>query len=290
MAQFPSSTSASGIWSLKKQKRGQQGFNWPSVEPPPVGQVAYTTAGTYTWIAPTGVISVCVLCIGPGGQGGGYPAQGSGGGLGWKNNIPVVPGNSYTVVVGSVPSFAFTPMQSGDSYFINTSTVRGGGGQNLSAFGTPSAGGTYTGDGGGNGGSSPSSSFSYSGGGGAAGYTGNGGTGGLATDTASGSTVGTSGSGGGGGGGSGGRPVTGGGWGGGRGGGVGILGQGSNGTAGASAATGGDANGNPGNPGSGGTGATYGGGESGSSTPGSGAVRIIWGSGRSFPSTNTGNL
>eukprot|EP00047_Mylnosiga_fluctuans_P024645 m.166012 g.166012 ORF g.166012 m.166012 type:complete len:97 (-) comp9897_c1_seq16:77-367(-) len=31
--------------------------------------------------------------------GGGY--GGGGGGLGWKNNIPVVPGQSYTVVVGA---------------------------------------------------------------------------------------------------------------------------------------------------------------------------------------------
>jgi len=36
-----------------------------------------------------------------GGGGGTYNIQGGGGGLGWKNNITVVPGQSYTVVVGA---------------------------------------------------------------------------------------------------------------------------------------------------------------------------------------------
>jgi hypothetical protein len=35
-----------------------------------------------------------------GGGGSTYAYGGSGGGLGWTNNIAVVPGNSYTVVVG----------------------------------------------------------------------------------------------------------------------------------------------------------------------------------------------
>ena len=31
-----------------------------------VGQQEYTTPGTYTWIAPNGVTSVCVVCVGAG--------------------------------------------------------------------------------------------------------------------------------------------------------------------------------------------------------------------------------
>lgn len=36
-----------------------------------VGQEAYTTPGTYSWVAPSGVTSVCVVCVGGGGGGGG---------------------------------------------------------------------------------------------------------------------------------------------------------------------------------------------------------------------------
>ena len=67
----------------------------------PTGQQAYTTAGTYSWTCPYAVTSVSVVCVG-GGTGGHYnSASGGGGGLGWKNNITVVPGNTYTVVVGA---------------------------------------------------------------------------------------------------------------------------------------------------------------------------------------------
>ena len=126
---------------------------------PPPGQQAYTTAGTFTWVAPAGVTSVSVVCVGSGGNGislrvgsSDINASASGGGLGWKNSIAVTPGASYTVVVGG---------SNADSYFINTSTVRGGPG----AWG--GNGGTFTGDGGGNGGSY---AFAASSGGGGAGF------------------------------------------------------------------------------------------------------------------------
>ena len=66
-----------------------------------VGQEAFTSPGTFSWTAPAGVTSVCVVCVGGGGGGqsqnnsGGW--GGAGGGLGWKNNIAVTPGSSYTV-------------------------------------------------------------------------------------------------------------------------------------------------------------------------------------------------
>jgi hypothetical protein len=57
------------------------------------GEQEYTSANTYTWTAPAGVSSVCVVCVGGGGGGGGSGQDaGSGGGgrgLGYKNNIPV---------------------------------------------------------------------------------------------------------------------------------------------------------------------------------------------------------
>ncbi len=244
----------------------------------PTGQQAYTTPGSYSWTAPAGVTSVCVVCVGGGGAGfyntSTDYAGGCGGGLGWKNNIAVIPGNSYTVVVGSA---------TGASSFISTGTVLGGAGGN-GASGTAGIGGTYTGDGGGNGGDgatyafipSPFPSLAGGGGGGAGGYSGNGGS--------AASNGGNAGSGGG----SGGGPDYG--YNGNDGGGVGILGQGSSG-----ANVDGYPSGIPpyaGNPGSGGTGKTYGGGQGAATSggAGTGAVRIIWGIGRAFPSTNTADL
>jgi hypothetical protein len=263
----------------------------------PKGQATYQggdNGGTYTWVAPAGVTSVCVVCVGAGAGG---PACG-GGALAYKNNIPVTPGNEYTVRVGARggPSSV-----GGEAYFIDTSTVRAGGGGWTS-------GGTFTGDGGGNGGSGSA------GGGGAGGYSGNGGNGSIYSAQA--------GSGGGGGGGFGYDTMYSSNFFGSGGGGVGLLGQGSNGSAGyysngnffSVGGTGGSAGSNgaigvtnnaetePGvyiDYGVGGWGGNYGGGggggyiNSGYGEHGQGgmsAVRIIWGTGRSFPSTNTQNV
>ena len=236
------------------------------------GQESFTTAGTFTWVAPVGITSVCVVAVGGGGASGGWNG-GSGGGLGWKNNIAVTPGSSYTVRVGAggtKVNGAVAGSAGGDSYFINTTTVKGGGGAGgAQGFDAPAAaGGTYTGDGGGNGGASGIYNLSpsqYGGGGGAGGYAGAGGRGNNATNPP------TAGSGGGGGGGNS-AP----------GGGVGLNGQGTNGAAGTTSGGGG----------SGGTAAGYGAGSSHAGgtlpvTASSGAVRIIWGPGRAFPSTLT---
>jgi len=279
------------------------------------GQTEYTSAGTYTWTAPGGVSSVCVVCVGGGGGGKQYSssARGAGGGgLGWKNNIAVVPGTGYTVVVGGGGGQGGynTSANGGDggiSYFKDTATVYGGGGPG-GKYNTSAAslvGGNYLGAGGGNGGAGGFGGVYGGGGGGAGGYTGNGGSGGAAQ---SGSAGGGSG-GGGGGGGNGGSADCGGG-----GGGVGIYGQGANGgggggsTGNATAGGGGSGGANGVNQTVGAAGSTTGnfvdggafGGGAGSTDiasttqrcgrGGVGAVRIIWGPGRAFPSTSTGNL
>ena len=269
---------------------------------PVVGQVAYTTTGTYSWTAPSGVTSVSVVAVGGGGGGSTVWSGGGGGagGLGWKNNISVTPGQTYTVVVGSggPPSSNTTNAGAagGTSYFISTATVAGyGGGQggpNSTAFGGGYGGG-YLGDSGGRGGNGAfNGSWNY-GGAGAGGYSGNGadsngGTGGVSAPTGSGggaaggyysSTQGVP-----------------------AGGGVGIFGRGADGTASGQFAGGGGGSG--GEQGRGGeasgqqgpsiiNGGAFGGGGGGSGTSygggwgGRGAVRIIWGSGRSFPVTLT---
>ena len=43
MAQFPSQSAASGLWSLKKQKRAQQGLNWPPLYGPADDYFEYVT-------------------------------------------------------------------------------------------------------------------------------------------------------------------------------------------------------------------------------------------------------
>ena len=235
--------------------------------------ITNTGTGTFTWTAPAGVTSVSVVAVGGGGGPGGNGAAGGGGGLGWKNNITVVPGQSYTVRAGA--GGVGLTSNGGDSYFISTATVKGGGGgttQNVS--GTGAGGGTYVGDGGGNGGRGGDvGGFGGGGGGGAGGYNGNGGAGGSGVSGAG--SVGSngasnSGAGGGGGGGTGDTLY---------GGGVGLLGIGTTGTGGIGGASG--------VAGSGGSGTTYGGGGgSGGSAGAVGAVRIVWGTGRSYPSTN----
>ena len=246
----------------------------------PVGQQQYTSNGTFTWTAPAGVTSVCAVCIGAGGEASNEAMGGGGGGLGWKNNIPVIPGQSYTVVVSATA----------DTYFISATTVKGG----AANGGT---GGTFVGDGGGNGGSGGSTAasayvpyYSYiilpGGGGGAGGYTGNGGNGATATYDTYGNRPGSIGAGGTKGGNSGytttdattmrGAQA---------GGAASLLGT----VTQEGSWTGSASGGNGVSCGAGGGGGVpQGDGVSGAS--GLGAVRIIWGPNRAFPNTNTGNM
>ncbi len=273
------------------------------------GQQEWTTAGTHTFTVPTGVYSICVVCVGGGGGGsnGNNFNAGSGGGLGWKNNIAVSPGQQYTITVGAAgQGNSSGGTDGGDSIFPGgvSGLCRGYGGDGNDGNGSEGGGGRFIGDGGGMGGAWQT----YGGGGGAGGYSGDGnsetgGAGGYGAATG----------------------LTGGGAGGG---GVGIYGEGASGlnhqgqgtwnvtTYGATiyGGGGGSGGGNGGNgtcpvwTGSGYAGAVtglsgggYGGGGGGCNGNGmwgpcqgangaGGAVRIIWGPGRAFPSTNTADV
>ena len=273
-------------------------------------QELYDVPGTYSWVCPTGVTSISIVCIGAGGGSTGnlasvipngsysYSGDGSGGGGGglrYVNNMSVTPGVSYTVIVGA-PGASTTNSYSaagdgGDSSFydpVSGLTLVAAGGEGGKTSFTPALGGGSSGPGTGfSGGSSAASgnTLDVSGGGGAAGYSANGGN-----SSASGT------GGGGGGGGSGGNLFTGDDQiytSAGSGGGVSVYGQGANGAAGTDGYAGYPrTNGTDGGPGSGGTGVTFGGGAGGKrgmDTPaGGGAVRIIWpGDVRQFPSTRT---
>ena len=152
--------------------------------PPIVGQAVITSTGSGTWTCPAGVFFVSVVCVGGGAGGGTYIGVG-GGGLGYKNNISVTPGQSYNISVGA--GGASGNNAGGDTWFHtadNNSYCTGEGGAqgSTSSTGTGSAGGSYYGDGGGNGGNGGTNDHgaTMAGGGGAGGYSGNGGNGGNA--------------------------------------------------------------------------------------------------------------
>jgi hypothetical protein len=143
------------------------------------GEYLNDVPGTYQWTCPTGVTKVSVVCIGGGGTVtplAGSVTGGAGGALAYKNNITVVPGTQYTVVVGvGSPGTGSIGSSGGSSSFtasFGTCTAGGGtgtstGSTSIQPGGTPS--GVY--DGGAPGGNGPGcSSTMYSGGGGAGGY------------------------------------------------------------------------------------------------------------------------
>jgi len=250
----------------------------------------YTTAGTYSWVAPSGVISVAAVAVGGGGGAGRNHGSGGGGGaLRYVNGKSVTPGCSYTVQVGSAgssPTACCTnPGTSGGTSSVFCISAGGGGG---GAYGGGSSGSGGTGSGGTTGFSGGSGGTGVlaggrgpGGGGGVGGYTGNGGQG--ANDTGSYPVSGSAGSGS--------SPGTGG-----AGGNLvcsftsGYNGQGWASLNGASAGyLGGTTTGVGIGSGAGGGGA---GGQAGR-TPGAGGVRIVWCSCGargvpSFPSTNVG--
>lgn len=269
------------------------------------GQQAFTTAGTYSWIAPTNVTSVSVVCVGGGGGGlrysgaggnGNYGSGGGGGALRYINNFAVTPGSSYTVVVGAKGRGGTTAgvTSGGQSYFNSTATVYANGGPKgtSSSFTAMATGGNGTGGGSGGYGTNSASSGGWEGGGGGAGgYSGNGGSAPYAGVAAVNAT-----------GGAGGGGFA-------SGGGVGILGEGASGAnnfnGGRGGSGGADGTTYAPNSSTSSNGGAYGGGggcmdnsasgivtgDPGSQNGGGGAVRIIWGpTTREFPSTNTGDL
>ena len=269
-----------------------------SVTPLAPQQVAYTSAGAYTFIVPSGLSpnSLSVVCVGAGGSSGYANSDyyaGGGGGLRYRNNITgLSAGQSISLVVGPANSWGDGGNSSFgtsgvDSFYVFAQGGYGGGyGGTTANSGLGGTGTTIGGDvGGGNGGSARGTQY---GGGGAGGYSGNGGSG-----------NGSSGSGGAGGGGGSGSNASGGG-------GVGILGEGASGTGGVGGSSGGGGGSGGTNGGSGASsgytanGGLRGGGAGGAYTGttsygfgGGGAVRIIYstlGVTRSFPSTNTGDL
>lgn len=92
------------------------------------GSQSYVVPGTYSWLCPPGVYSVSVLAVGNGSAA--TTLGGNAGPMSYANNIAVVPGQTYTVVIGTGV---------GSTYFNNTSTVSVTG-ASTTAHGTVQAG------------------------------------------------------------------------------------------------------------------------------------------------------
>lgn len=259
-----------------------------------IGEVEFVTPGTYTFKVPLSVTRIHSCCIGAGAQGatGNYGDEwvgGGGGGLGWKNNIEVTPGEEITVVVGAVVGEGLAT--NGSSY-IETSNGVVVSGNSPGQFNWR-IGGDYLGDDGGNGGNGGNHTtwsgavWSKGSGGGAGGYRGYGGNGATTSAVPGGQEGGSSG---------GASKVDSRGYmgNGARGGGTGLKGQGASGAPVRTSdwSTGDNLPAKVGNPGSGGSGAMFGAGGAGekdgwdgqsSTQAGHGGVRIIWGNRFSYP-------
>lgn len=203
-------------------------------DPEPLKAKVFASPGTYSWTAPAGITKVHVLCVG-GGGGGSYAGYGDsgggGGGTGFINYYTVVPGTTYTVIVGAggTANDNSAGGNGGDSYFVSNLTVAGYGGRGGGQTINNALGGGFRGLGGGPGGKGGiTGAGGAAGGGGAGGYDGAGGDGGSYL------ADGSAGQGGGGGGGAGQDSVIG--FGGGGGGGISFKGQTTNGLGGESGA------------------------------------------------------
>lgn len=108
------------------------------------GQQIYSSAGSYSWLVPSGVTKVTVACVGGAGAGGTWGGGGGGGG-GYckKSNIAVTPGNTLSAVVGrggynvydsslniasAQSSFGGIMTASGGTSVVSTSKTGGSGG------------------------------------------------------------------------------------------------------------------------------------------------------------------
>lgn len=106
----------------------------------PVGQQQYASAGSGTFVVPTGVTSICVVVIGGGagsasnvdGIGSAYRA-GSSGALCYRNNVSVTPGQSIAYTVGGGGAAGSNGTASTFSLPSGTMTAGGGVGSGTTA-------------------------------------------------------------------------------------------------------------------------------------------------------------
>lgn len=72
-------------------------------KPIPNGQIQYTSAGTFLWTCPPNVTAVSVALVGAGGSGKVSAGNtGAGGNVRYVNDVPVIPGQTYTITLPQV--------------------------------------------------------------------------------------------------------------------------------------------------------------------------------------------
>ena len=145
---------------------------------------SFTSTGSTTWTAPSGVTSVEYLVVaGGGGGGGGYYGGGGGAGGMLTGTHSVTPGNSYTVTVGAGgagTSSSNTNGSNGSDSVFDSITANGGGGGGGYQQTTPTGGGSGGGGGRGGNGAAGTSGQGNAGGNGNGGVSSGGGGGGGA--------------------------------------------------------------------------------------------------------------
>ena len=131
MAQFPSTTSANGIWGMMAIRNALMGSNWPSANV----TIIQTFTASSTWTCPTGVTSVDYLIVGGGGGGGtstSVDVGGGGGAGGFRTGtgLSVTAGNTLTITVGagqpSDTSGDASSLAGADSPYATISAAGGG--------------------------------------------------------------------------------------------------------------------------------------------------------------------
>ena len=156
-----------------------------------IGEAEFTGVGTFTFKVPLSVTRIHACCIGGGAQGAAENGTqtedfvgGGGGGLAWRNNIEVTPGEELTVQVGGTVGKHGTNENDGNSFINREGETLISGNSAGSILGDFKRGGSFDGDGGGSGGwGSESTTYgdnlvkNKGSGGGAGGYTGAGGGG-----------------------------------------------------------------------------------------------------------------
>lgn len=159
MADFPSTTDASDVWSLKDNYKAEAGDNWPSL---PVGITAtggtvttdgdykihtFTSSGTFTVSDAGNQGGTCECLVTSGGQSGGPTASadpnlnrhgGTGGGSYYSTTVNFNAAGSYTMTIGAGGS-------GGGGAYGSASTMQyNGGSQSPSVSGGAAGGAQHT--------------------------------------------------------------------------------------------------------------------------------------------------
>ena len=154
---LPSTTQASGIWTLQQALQAIKAGVWPGI---PTNTVVLSFTSSGSWTCPDGVSQVDYLVV-AGGGGGGLDIGGGGGAGGFRTgtSFPVIPGTTYTITVGSGGAGgagSSTAVSGGNSIFSSvTSNGGGSGGSRLGSSPYPNYNGANGGSGGGGSASGP---------------------------------------------------------------------------------------------------------------------------------------